>query len=753
MGAMSRATVPLVLSLAAASAAGACGDDTTPPDDDASSGAATGGGGPAATTAGTGGAGGGPASSSSTGGALPASFVVRGVVTDGDAPVAGASVLQGGGAVQVVTGDDGTFEVTMTTDLPGQPTLVAGKIGYRAAGEEIFAVPDAPVELVLRAAEPPDNEGYAWGDPGNGDPTHDVSTAFCGHCHTTFVATFQGSAHQNATKDPWVQDLYAGVASARDDAASCAEVDGERRPGHVPGTADARDERCYVGDGVLPDLNGCGGPGEAACDDPLLAASERPEAFGQCADCHAAGMDGPAGGRDLLDATGIGYEQGNHCDACHHVREVDLDAPPGTAGRLVLQRPRERVSDQPGSAIRQVMYGPLLDVPNGAMGGSFQPQFLEATLCAGCHEQRQDALVPGTSLDRERWPDGLPTHSTFTEWSEGPFAEAGAPCQACHMPPIPGMFNSVDVAVPETAGLASGFGRPAERNRSHAFLGALEGPQRMIDVALTMTLVASPSASPAELDVEVAIANVGAGHAVPTGEPMRALLLVLEVDACGERAVATRGNAIADAGGSLARGVVGDDVGPDGTWAEGAARAEPGMRIRVTRPSGEHLDYPGIGRFADPSLTAAEKGIPILVPVADVEVTGVAGDVLVTDPPIALAPGDVLWLGESPDLREGAPMRALAGLAGQDFARVTVDPAGRRHVPHHRAVDLASDHRIPPGDAVASSHGFAVPAGCGEAAVTATLVYRRAPLALARERGWDAVEHVVTTATRVVAIP
>lgn len=751
---MTRAACSLVVAIASAALAASCGDDTRTPDDGASSSTAAGEGGAGTTTTGaTGGGGDGPGPSSSSGGELPASFVVRGVVTDGVAPVAGASVLQGGGEVQAVTGDDGRYEVTLTTELPGRPTLVAGKVGYRAAGEEMFAVPEGSVELVLRAAEPPDNEGYTWGDPGNGDLAHDVSTAFCGHCHTTFVATFQGSAHQNATKDPWVQDLYAGVASARDDAASCAEVDGTRRGGHVPGTTDQRDERCYVGDGVLPDLNGCGAPGAPSCDDPSLAAGDRPEAFGQCADCHAAGMDGPAGGRDLLEATGVGYEQGNHCDACHHVREVDLDAPPGTGGRLLLQRPRERVTDEPGAAIRQVMYGPLLDVPNGAMGGSFQPQFLEATLCAGCHEQRQDALLPGASLDRTRWPDGLPTHSTFTEWSEGPFAAGGAPCQACHMPSIPGMFNSVDVATAETAGTASGFGRPAERNRSHAFLGALEGPQRMIDVALTITLGATPSAVPGEVDVEVVIANVGAGHAVPTGEPMRALLLVIDVDACGERAAATDGNAIADTGGALARGVVGEDVALDGTWADGAARAEPGQRLRVTRPSGEHLDYPGVGRFADPALTPEDKGIPVLVPVADVEVTGVSGDVLVTDPPLALAPGDVVWLGEAPDLREGAAMRALAGLPGQDFARITVDPAGRRHVPHHRAVDLASDHRIPSGGEVGSSHRFAVPDGCAEAAVTATVLYRRAPLALARERGWDAVEHLVTSATRVVALP
>jgi len=62
-------------------------------------------------------------------------------------------------------------------------------------------------------------------------------------------------------------------------------------------------------------------------------------------------------------------------------------------------------------------------------------------------------------------------------------------------------------------------------------------------------------------------------------------------------------------------------------------------------------------------------------------------------------------------------------------------------------------HRTPPGDEVGSSPAFALPEGCAEATVTATLLYRRAPLGLARERGWDAVEHVVTSAARAVALP
>lgn len=40
-----------------------------------------------------------------------------------------------------------------------------------------------------------------------------------------------------------------------------------------------------------------------------------------CADCHAPGIEGKAGGRDLHDPVGIAFESGNHCDVCHKARD------------------------------------------------------------------------------------------------------------------------------------------------------------------------------------------------------------------------------------------------------------------------------------------------------------------------------------------------------------------------------------------------------------------------------------------------
>src|SRR5205814_893027 len=84
---------------------------------------------------------------------------VTGVVTDGMSPVEGALVMQGGGDPQqgVTTGADGAYSIELTQMIPGTPTVVAAKIGYRTAGVEFYELPGGPVELALRFVTPPDS--------------------------------------------------------------------------------------------------------------------------------------------------------------------------------------------------------------------------------------------------------------------------------------------------------------------------------------------------------------------------------------------------------------------------------------------------------------------------------------------------------------------------------------------------------------------------------------------------------------------
>jgi hypothetical protein len=743
-----------------AAVAAACSSGPATGSSSASSSSASGAGGEASTSTGT-----GTTTTTSaavsvgSGGStpLPDKFTVTGVVTDGTNPLEGALVMQGGGKPLFTTGPDGAFSIELTSAIPAIPGVVASKLGYRTFAVEFLQLPDGPVTIPLRFVTPPDNIGYLFGDPGIGTTAHDNSTKFCGHCHTTLVAEFQTSMHARATRDPLVQDLYAGAAAAFATQAACAQAGGAWKTGIVPGSPQTTASRCYVGAGVLPDLNpGCGGPGELACDDPALA--QKPQKFGRCADCHAPGIDGEAGGRNLHEATGIAFDNGNHCDVCHHIRDVDLSKPPGLGGALMLQRPRDHVDpSNPSSKIVQVMFGPLPDVSNSFMGGSLQPKFRSADLCGGCHEQKQEALVPGTSIDPARWPKGLPTHSTYSEWSASSYNGPGTPCQFCHMPKDDtGLKSTMDVTNETNAGIVFGYVRPPEDIRKHIFRDPLQGNPRLIDKAVLVGLEGAASAG--QLHVTVKLKNAAAGHAIPTGEPMRSLLLVLHADACGKTLAPSDGMTLSDWGGAAAEGVVGAGVTVNGaqiTWAAGALAAKQGSVVRAVRPTGMFDDYAGIGFFADPALTPAEKGIEIRTPIGEANVLSSAGGVIALDAPLALQPGDVLFVGEAQAWppADGAASRALAGVAGYSFARTLVDAGGKRQTPHYRAVDMVSDNRIAPLATATTTHSFAVPLGCSSATVSAAVLYRPLPLGLSRERGWDAHDYVVATEATTIALP
>ena len=85
------------------------------------------------------------------------------------------------------------------------------------------------------------------------------------------------------------------------------------------------------------------------------------------------------------------------------------------------------------------------------------------------------------------------------------------------------------------------------------------------------------------------------------------------------------------------------------------------------------------------------------------------------------------------------------GLPGTTFSKVLVDSSGRRHVPHYKAIDIASDNRIGPGTNALTHHAFTVPPGCSSGEVRATVLYRPIPLGMARTRGWDATDAIIAT--------
>lgn len=659
---------------------------------------------------------------------------------DGE-PAEGALVTQPGTQNQWTTGADGAVEIQLDLGVHGYVAVMAaheeariggGEIGWDSSDVEELLASGEPLVIALSRFSTLDNESYQFQDPG--DPSSRDNTTQCGHCHIQINDDWYASAHRQSATNPKVHDLYAGAAAAFADEERCLEAGGRWLTGLLPGTG-AAGERCYLGEGALQSLNeGCGE--EAACD---AVATE----LGDCAACHAPGIDGALADRGLLEATGFAYAYGVHCDVCHKVESVDPEeAAPGVHGRLNILRPSEPSPSPVLGEYFPLTFGPYPDVVNPRMGSVYRTHLQEADFCAGCHWLEHGALAPGTSLDEERWPDGLlPIQSTWQEWRQGPYGEA-APCQSCHMPPDAKSGNSADLGVhieAEKPDSASGWYRPPGSVRRHTWTGPRSPETPMLRLAATLTLAQRWEEGEAgeELVVEATVKNVGAGHAIPTGEPMRAILLLVEARCEGEPVPASGGDALPDTAGWLDRKEAGED------WSLWPG-AEPGDVVRVVRRSGEWRDYEGYGPFGDGRFEAEDKGLPVEEVVGQATIISMDGERASFDR--ALPDGELAYRGEGAGLPEdGDPVTARAGAPGVAFERVTVGPDGARGVPSFLAVDIASDNRLLPQQSWTSEHRFAP--DCPEPEVIGRLLYRAYPLGLARERGWEAAEVLMTEAS------
>ncbi len=638
-------------------------------------------------------------------------------------PTAGIVVQQGGVLRRYLTGDQGRVVATverMEGDLVLHGSHPDARIG------KAFVSPSGAIEVTieLRSFDRSDNEEYVFFPPGT--PADEL---YCSHCHKTMNHAWYDSPHRTSASNPTVQDLYAGVVTAVGDAESCADAGGQWWQGLEPGTGDAV-LRCYLGAGVLPDLNpGCGDT--ASCDDVAVA-------YGGCADCHAPAINGELGGRDLLEARGIEHEFGVHCDLCHKVESVDLQAPPGVGGRLAIVRPSEW-NGVPGEPWKTLSFGPFHDVSQVKMGAVQRDHFTTAEFCAGCHQQDVAVEALWGTIDLERWPAGvLPVQSTYEEWIASPM-NPGAPCQTCHMAPDFSVLNSADLQdLDQTGpGMIAGWARPGGAVRQHAWVGPRAVDSGMLELAASLSLTKTVVGD--EVSAEVRVSNVGAGHALPTGEAMRSIVLLVEAT-CGDSSlVAIAGAAVPGFGGFLDRKPAPED------WSIWPG-ARVGDVVRVVAWSGEWYDYEGFGPFGDGTFGPQQKGMPVESVVGESVIVAMDGDEAIFDTP--LPAGEVAYRGETIASLAGlgGPAVAVAGAAGFGFSRVLSAADGSRGVPHFRAVDVVSDNRLLPQRSWVSEHRFR--STCEEPEVRAVLLYRAYPLALASERRWTLDNRVMAEVWR-----
>lgn len=617
-------------------------------------------------------------------------------------------VTQGGVIGEHITGADGTVLVPIEWDMEGDIYLLASHPDARIKGTRVA---DAAQTIELTSFDSSDNESYVFDAPGEaGGGTTEV----CGHCHVTMTQDWEASPHRSSASNPRLHDVYAGIA-ANLDVTQCQEAGGTWRVGLTAGTQ-LSENRCYIGTGTLPDLN----PGCTDCETTA-------NATGACADCHAPGIDGVLGGRNLLDATGTSHDAGVHCDVCHKIESVDLEAPAGVGGRLHLVRPSEVGT----FGFEALTFGPYHDVSNPRMGSVQRDHFGTAEICAGCHQLEQAVLVPGETIDSARWPDELlPIHTTYDE-----LGASNQVCQDCHMPIDTEVGNAADLGNiwSVSPGVAGGWYRELTV-RKHAFYGPRQPESGFLESA--GALAVSKSVAGGTLTAEVTVSAARPPHAFPTGEPMRHLVLLVEARCAADVLAATGGDVVADYGGSLERQMGGDYS----RWTD----AQIGDVVRVVNRPGGFVDYQGFGPFGDGRFTVAEKGLAVEQLVGLATVTSVDLGVAAFDR--ALPVGDVAYLSRGSLLpSDGDEASGWAGAAGWSFARVLADGDGNRMVPHHRAVDVVSDNRLLAFQSWTSTHAFATT--CADPVVEAVLLYRPYPFALARQRAWGMTERVVVRRT------
>jgi hypothetical protein len=256
------------------------------------------------------------------------------------------------------------------------------------------------------------------------------------------------------------------------------------------------------------------------------------------------------------------------------------------------------------------------------------------------------------------------------------------------------------------------------------------------------------------LTLTTTLHNTGAGHAIPTGEPLRHIIVAVSASCDGTRRPQILGPTVSGLGGAWGSGRVGTEIqvvaDPEGCasclllWPGLPAElpAPETLAVRAIRPSGAFLDYDGPLDFASGGrFSVEEKGLPENSPIAEVSLVEAGPGWVRIAEPLPVVEGDVLFVSSAALPPGGGSPEPLAGFPGMDLARVLADAEGRQAVPHHRAVDVIRDNRVPAGGSASWELGWDV-AGCETVDVIGRVYYRRFPWALARERGWNGVDTV-----------
>ncbi|MFL5247484.1 MAG: carboxypeptidase regulatory-like domain-containing protein [Myxococcales bacterium] len=220
-----------------------------------------------------------------------------------------------------------------------------------------------------------------------------------------------------------------------------------------------------------------------------------PSSRGTCAACHvpALAVNAPFD-TDPAAARGVAA-QGVTCDVCHKIRDAAVDATGGRPGVLSFTFARPVRG-------KDAFFGQLDDVIAGP--DSFRALYRESRYCAPCHHG-------------SFW--GVRAYPEFSEWAASGYARKNVQCQDCHMKlrggPRRFALEKEGAALRDPATISS-----------HVQYGLND--EAFMRSALTYAARAEVLGD--RIRVRVSIKNSGAGHHVPTGSPMRNMVLLVEAN-------------------------------------------------------------------------------------------------------------------------------------------------------------------------------------------------------------------------------
>ncbi len=426
--------------------------------------------------------------------------VVSGVVRDAEGPVGEATVRVALTANHTTSADDGSFSlsgVTATEPL----SITAWAPGYYV-GYADGTAGTVPITITLKPHYTTDNLSYDWfkfqGIEGSDS---------CAPCHPAH-AEWKADAHSQAAVNPRFVTMYEGTDVHGNKSPSNYDASGRPRPPDL--------SKPYYGPGYRLDYRDRAG-NCAACHTPLASKLEPSNTCGWSG-CHTeftasmsdevpqgiypTGLEGDA-------ADGVG------CDFCHKIGEVYLDPEtklpyadkPGISS-MRLYRPEEG---------QELFFGTYDDVTRRV---TYLPLEEESAFCAPCHYG-----VFGGVVGQNEVVGGVEVYNSYGEWLESPYSdpETGQTCQDCHMVPVDRNF----FVYPEKGGLL----RDYKSVRNHYMPGAKD--EELLQNSVTMTTTAQLEGE--KVRVEVIITNDKTGHHVPTGTPLRHMILVVQAtDANGD---------------------------------------------------------------------------------------------------------------------------------------------------------------------------------------------------------------------------